>query len=108
MSEAAAAASLRPRPLRSLVSAAVLFALLALAAAGLKGWRDYQMVRAREQRLNDDIAASEQRIRGLERKIERLQRDPVELERAAREDLGLVSPQDVVIVLPEAPPARKP
>jgi cell division protein FtsB len=105
VTEAAEAASLRPRPLRSLVSAAVLFALVALAAAGLKGWRDYEAVRTREQRLENDIAASEQRIRALQRKIERLQKDPVELDRAAREDLGLVSPKDVVIVLPEASPA---
>ena len=105
MTEAAEAASYRPRPLRSLISAAVIFALVALAAAGLKGWRDYESVLAHEQRLNDDIAASEQRIRGLERKIERLQKDPVELDRAAREDLGLVSPKDVVIVLPATPPA---
>jgi len=104
VTDAAEAASLKPRPLRSLLTAALLFALVALAAAGLKGWRDYEAVRAREQGLEQEIAASEQRIRGLERKIERLQRDPVELERAAREDLGLVRPEDVVIVLPETPP----
>ena len=105
MTDAAEAVSLKPRPLRSLLTAALLFALVALAAAGLKGWRDYEAVRAREQGLEQEIAASEQRIRGLEHKIERLQRDPVELERAAREDLGLVRPEDVVIVLPETPPA---
>jgi cell division protein FtsB len=105
VTEAAAAATLRPRPLRSLLSAVVIFGLVALAAASLKGWRDYQQVRAREQRLASEIAATEERIRALERRIERLDRDPATLDRLAREELGLVAPDEVVIVLPERSPA---
>ncbi|HLF56089.1 MAG TPA: septum formation initiator family protein [Thermoanaerobaculia bacterium] len=99
----AAAASIRPRPLRSLVSAVVACLLLALAVAALKGWRDYQQTRAREERLKAEIAATETRIGALERKIERLQNDPATLDRVAREELGLVRPDEVVIVLPETP-----
>jgi cell division protein FtsB len=107
VTEGARAASLRPRSLRSLVSLAVGAALLALAAAGLKSWRDYELVRAREAALVDGIAASERRIHALERRIESLESDPATLDRLAREELGLVRPDEVVIVLPEpAPPAR--
>lgn len=100
MTEAAQAASLQPRPLRSVISVAVAIALLALAAAGLKSWRDYEQVLAREAALQAEIAAGERRIRALEQKIERLDSDPATLDRVAREELGLVRPDEVVIVLP--------
>ena len=106
MTEAAEAASNRPRPLRSLITAVVLCFLLALAVAGLKGWRDYRQAREREQRLRDEVVATEARILALERKIDRLQDDPATLDRVAREELGLVRPDEVVVVLPE--PARRP
>jgi len=108
MTEAAEAASLKPRPLRSLVTVAVGTALLALAAAGLKSWRDYEQVRARERALEESIAAGERRIRGLERRIESLEKDPATLDSVAREELGLVRPDEVVIVLPESPPRPHP
>ena len=108
MTEAAAAAALKPRPLRSVISLAVALALLALAAAGLKSWRDYSQVRAREAALLAGIAASERRIRALEHQIESLDNDPATLDRVAREQLGLVRPDEVVIVLPEMPRASQP
>jgi cell division protein FtsB len=105
VTEAARAASLRPRSLRSLVSLAVGATLLALAAAGLKSWRDFEQVRGREAALLDGIAASERRIHALERRIESLENDPATLDRLAREELGLVRPDEVVVVLPELSPA---
>jgi cell division protein FtsB len=108
VTDAARAASLKPRPLRSLVSLAVGAALLALAAAGLKSWRDYEQVRAHEAVLVEGIAASERRIRALEHRIENLESDPATLDRLAREELGLVRPDEVIIVLPEpSPPAPR-
>jgi len=104
VTEAAQAASVKPRPLRSLIAIAVGAALLALAAAGLKSWRDYEQVRARETALSEAIAAREKRIHALERKIESLENDPATLDSVAREELGLVRPDEVVIVLPEATP----
>ena len=103
MTDAAESSSPRPRPLRSLLSVVVGCLLLALAVAALKGWRDHQQARAREARLIDEIAATESRIQALERKIERLQDDPATLDRVAREELGLVRPDEVVLVLPETP-----
>ena len=106
MTEAAEAAPARPRPLRSLVSAMVVFLVLVLATFALKGWRDLASARARERTLAAEVAAAEARIEEARRRIARLKDDPVTLDRLAREELGLVSPQDVVVVLP--PDAAKP
>ena len=90
------------RPVRALLRALYAVALIALASAALKGWRDHQAAMAREHALEAEIAATEQRIAALELRIERLQRDPATLDRAAREELGFVRPEEVVIVLPGA------
>jgi len=103
VTEAARAASAAPRPLRSLLALLVGCALLALAAAGLKSWRDYEQVTARERRLEGEIGAAERRILELERTIDGLDDDPATLDRLAREELGLVRPDEVVIVVPERP-----
>ena len=106
MTQAAQARAARPRPLRSLLSALFVFLLLVLATAALKGWRDLDRSRVRETELKARIAATEQRIETLRREIRDLQSDPATLERVAREDLGLVRPDEVVVVLPSAEPVR--
>ena len=94
------------RPLRSLVVGVVLFFVLLLATFGLRGWQDVSRARARERTLAAEVAATEARIAELRRRIERLKDDPVTLDRLAREELGMVSPDDVVIVLPEHAASR--
>ena len=101
------------RPGRPLWWAAALFLLALLALAGGKSWRDLAAVRERERDLETRLAATRAEIAAFERRLERLRRDPVTLERLAREDLGMVRPGDVVIVLPpedaaEAPPSAAP
>jgi cell division protein FtsB len=98
----------RPHPLRSLLVAVVVFLALLLATFGLKSYRDLAAVRGRERQLMAEIAGTEERITRLKRRIESLKNDPVMLDRVARESLGLVRPEDVVIVLPPAPPATAP
>jgi cell division protein FtsB len=92
--------------LRALLQALYAVVLIALASGALKGWRDHQRATAREATLAAEIAATEARIALLQRRIDRLQNDPATLDRVAREELGLVRPEEVVIVLPEAPAAR--
>ena len=94
----------RPHPLRSLLVAVVVFLALLLATFGLKSYRDLAAVRGRERQLTAEIAGTEERISLLKRRIESLKNDPVALDRVARESLGLVRPEDVVIVFP-APPS---
>lgn len=101
------------RPRRPLWWAAALFLLVLLALAGGKSWRDLAAVRQRESELETRLATTRGEIAAFERRLERLRHDPVTLERLAREDLGMVRPGDVVIVLPaeataEAPPAGAP
>jgi cell division protein FtsB len=90
----------RPDSLRSVVGAVVVVALLLLAGAGAKSYRDLAAARAREAALERASGEAEARIAQLHARIERLKRDPSTLERLAREELGMVRPGDVVIVLP--------
>ena len=107
MTVAAQAETARPRPLRSLLSALVVFLVLLLATAGLKGWRDYQHARSRAATLQQRVVETERRITELRRQVRALADDPAALERVAREDLGLVRPDEVVIVLPPSEPAPR-
>ena len=74
--------------------------VLALAGAGYQGYRDLVSARARAQLLAQRKAETEQRVADLRQRIELLRQDPVTLERLAREELGMVRPEDVVIVFP--------
>jgi cell division protein FtsB len=95
----------RPDSLRSVLGAAVLFALVLLAFASVKSHRDLAAARDHERELKAKIAETEHRIERLHGRIEQLRANPDTLERLAREELGLVKPGDVVIVLPEEPGA---
>jgi cell division protein FtsB len=106
VTEAAQAGSARPRPYRSLLSALLVFLVLVLATAALKGWRDLQKANGREAELRSRVEATRERIDALRRRIRDLKDDPATLERVARGELGLVQPNDVVIVLPAPAPAR--
>lgn len=100
MTENPPAEEVRPHPLRAVIVAVVVFLVLVLATFGLKSYRDLAAVRGRERALAAEIAGTEERIAQLRQRIERLKNDPVTLEREARAGLGLVRPEDVVIVLP--------
>ncbi len=79
----------------------MLFLLALLATAGFKSYRDLAATRAHEAELAEQIEASEARIRVLREYVRTIEDDPLTLERLAREQLGMVRPGDVVIVLPE-------
>ena len=78
--------------------------VLVLGIAGTRSYRDLLAVKNREAEIRQGIVGAEQRIEALERQIDALENDPATLERLAREDLGLVMPGDVVILLPDDPP----
>jgi cell division protein FtsB len=88
-------------PYRPLIGMAVLVLFVLLASAGFKSYRDLAAARAHETELARQIEASEDRIRLLRDYVRTIEDDPLTLERLAREQLGLVRPGDVVIVLPE-------
>jgi len=86
---------------RPVLGATVFLVLALLAIAALKSSRDLQAARQREKQLAEQIAETRKRSEVLKTRIERLHNDPGLLERLAREELGMVRPNDVVIELPE-------
>ena len=96
-------------PYRAMLALAVVVLLGLLATAAVKSYRELAAVHAREAELEARIEATKRNIRDLEHRIALLDEDPHTLERLAREELGMVRPGDVVIVLPaDEPPADLP
>lgn len=87
------------RPLRAALGGALAFVLVLLTGASAKGCTDLEAIRDRESELQRRMAASDELIGGLKERLTSLRYDPVTLERVAREELGLVMPEDRVIVL---------
>ncbi len=91
----------------------LLFALLALAATGhllLASGGLPRTVALREdheriEKANERLRAENERLR---RELKALADDPAELERAAREELGLVKPGEVVFRLEDGDEAARP
>jgi cell division protein FtsB len=94
----------RPDSLRAVLGAAVLFFSVLLVFASVKSHRDLVAARDHQRGLERTIHDTRERIGVLRGRIDRLRRDPDTLERLAREELGMVRPNDVVIVLPPPPP----
>jgi len=103
---AAAAAPPRERS-PFLLALAVIALLVAVGAASLRSWHDLAEQRAHEAELAAAIAKTETKVRQLEERNRRLEKDAVTLERLARQELGLVKPEDLVVVFP-APGAARP
>ena len=91
-----------------MLGAAVLLFVAVLAMAGTKSYRDLEAARQRRDLLESRIEQTQAEIADLHNRIEQLHSDPGALERLAREDLGMVRPGDVIIELPQDPPAPKP
>ncbi len=81
-----------------LVAASLLITVFLIA--GARSYRDLATVRSREIEVHRRIEATDRSIEEIESRIEDLRTDPATLERLAREELGLVKPGDVVILLP--------
>jgi len=87
-------------PLRSLFGALMFTCFMLVVVAGLKSYRDLSVAHQREALLESRIEAAQVRLEALENRVERLRYEPATLERLAREERGLVRPEDLVIVLP--------
>ncbi len=96
-----AEAPVRTDSFRPVLGAAVALFLALLAIAALKSYRDLASARAHQHMLERQIQQTVARSEWLRLRIERLHHDPGMLERLAREDLGMVRPNDVVIELPD-------
>ena len=97
----------------SLLLSALLFGIFFVSDRGL-----LRVKRQREQlaRAREEVAELEAANRRLEAEVQALKSDPRALEKIAREELNLVKPGEVVLVLPDgwekrvkpAPPAATP
>ena len=85
---------------RSLIWVAVAVVIGLLLTAGLKSFRDLAEARDQQSDLESKIQATDERIETLRERLRLIDEDPATLERLAREQLGMVHPDDVVIVLP--------
>ena len=90
---------------RTLVATAAVLVVIALAVAAVQSYRDLTAIRSRERMLMERIEESRANSATLEERLELVRTDPATLERLAREELGLVRPGDVVILLPEESPS---
>lgn len=86
--------------LRPLLLVGYVLLLMGLVAFSTEAYRELERQRRRERELARRVAAAEARIEQARLAVERRQRDPLVLERLAREQLGWVRPHEVVLVLP--------
>lgn len=81
----------------SLVVSVLLFVFF---LAGDRGLLQVRKQRAQVSALQTEISAIDEKNQALEREVARLTGEPAAVEKIAREDLSLVAPGDVVLVLP--------
>jgi cell division protein FtsB len=82
--------------------------VLGLSVAALRSYRDLSMQRDRERQLTERVQETRERVEVEERRLRRLADDPQMLERLAREELGMVRPDEVVFVFPGEQRIRSP
>lgn len=68
--------------------------------AGDRGFLQVRKQRAQVGTLQAEVSAIVERNEALEKEVARLTKEPAAVEKIAREDLSLVAPGDVVLVLP--------
>ncbi len=93
---------------RAVIGYASLGLVIFLAIAALRGYRDLQLARDRAAGIEAEIADTETEIEHLGRRLELLRNDPATLERLAREELGMVKPGEVVVLMEPDPSAARP
>jgi cell division protein FtsB len=95
-----------PNPLRtfaiSLVFSAMAFALLLMGDRGTDAWRKAQ---SDSRALKAQVAELEAGNAAIRARIDDAEHNTFELEKDARERMGLVKPDEIVFLLPAAAPA---
>lgn len=87
-----------------LIGVACLFLILIVTSLfGKKGVMDLRRARRNLAELETRVKALEAEKTRLAAEIERLEKDPRAVERAAREKLGLAAPDEKVVVTPDRP-----
>ncbi len=85
-----------------LVFGLLTLAMIALTLVSDRGWLEVQRKAGRLAALQEQAQAIENDNDAIMEEIRRLRQDPDAIERRAREDLKLVRPGEVILVVPEA------
>ncbi len=80
---------------------AVSLVVLVVGVAGVKSWSDLKISEERATELRVDLEQVDASVDRLKQRIHLLQSDSELLERVAREELGVVHPDEVVVILPD-------
>jgi cell division protein FtsB len=83
-----------------IVLGGVLVSVLGIAVAGARSYRDLAIALSRVEQLSAEITERAHRVELLETRIERLRADADTIERAARQELGVVRTDEIIVVLP--------
>lgn len=81
----------------------ILYTVIFLGLVALAGvyfnqaWREYQSLRATEQRVRERLHTAEARLREQEIILQRLRTDPAYVELVIRRRLGYVHPEEFVV-----------
>jgi cell division protein FtsB len=96
-----------PRPLRAFFVSLLLSAFgLAMLLVGDRGTAEWQKAQEESRSLKSQIAALEAENSDLARRIADAETNDFQAEKHARENLGLVKPDEVVFVLADPKAAR--
>lgn len=79
---------------------AVSMVVLVVGVAGVKGWADYKSSRARAEELRQELQQVEESVHALELRIRELGPEGRLLEKVAREELGMIGPDEILVLLP--------
>jgi cell division protein FtsB len=77
--------------------------MIVTAVFGKKGVMDIYRLRVELAGLEGEVQKLKQDKAELESEIRRLEKDPMAVEKAARQELGLIKPGEKVIVIPKVP-----
>lgn len=91
----------RKRRARAVVLAAAFSAGCLVAVVGERGYLDGRRARRELAEMQRQVAEQEAVVADLRLQVERLRRDPLVIERIAREQIGLVRPGEVVVLFAE-------
>jgi cell division protein FtsB len=98
-----------PNPIRtfavSLVFSAMAFALLLMGDRGTDAWKKAQ---SDSRALRAQVAELEAGNAAIQARIDDAEHNTFELEKDARERMGLVKPDEIVFLLPPPPSSRSP
>ena len=96
------------RPAGTVVAVALALLVTWHVIYGRHGVSVWQQKRAEDRALQQEIKDLQQENTQMRQQIQRLQSDPEEIEREAREKLHYAKPGDVIVSLPAQPQGQQP